>query len=649
MKDQKKYFELFIEEANEQLQNLNQSLLVLESNKQDQDSVNEAFRLIHTVKGTANILGLNNIGDLAHSMEDLLDDIRVKKIEFNQEIMDILFEGIDILSEMVAELAEKGEVKTDAAGFIENIREINNSFNTDQDSDDSFESLDIILDNAQKKSFTDAKDKGSNLFLVNITISDDCKLKEGRIFQVLKDLKSLGTVIASAPDTNNVQEDQNKIQVLLATSADKKEVKVKVKNVSEIKDVMIEMIDSLADLESGKKNDDKKPGGKRAFSSSETVRVKSSYLDSLLDLVGELMISEIRVKQIASDINHKGLKQVLKNNDRLIGEIQDQILRMRMVPIDHIFKRFPRMVRDIAKEMEKNIEFKIEGNDIEIDRSLLDDVGDVVMHLLRNSIDHGIEPIEERTKSSKKPEGSLLLKAFREQSNVVIDVVDDGRGIDLDKLASSAISKGLISREDVNKLDERGKVDLALLPGLTTAEVISDVSGRGVGLDVVNDKIKGLGGTIKIDTAPEKGTEVIVKLPPSMAIIRAMLIEVDSDKYAIPLENVVETVKIIDNEIHNVLNTGIFKLREEVLPIMDLHTEFGGNGTDQELISQMPVVIVEKNGNRAGLIVSKLLGQQEIVIKNLSTRIRNLDHFSGATILGDGKVTMIIDVGAFFG
>jgi two-component system chemotaxis sensor kinase CheA len=374
--------------------------------------------------------------------------------------------------------------------------------------------------------------------------------------------------------------------------------------------------------------------------------VKSLYLDKLLDLVGELMISEIRVKQIAADINQKKLKQFLKNNDRLISEVQDYILRMRMVPIENIFKRFPRMVRDLAKEMNKQIEFKVEGNDIEIDRSLLDDVGDAIMHLLRNSIDHGIEDSSDRKNANKADVGSLILKASREQSTVVIKIEDDGRGIDPDKILETAIAKGLISSEKTRNIEDKDKLDLAFLPGLTTTDKVTEVSGRGVGLDVVSEKIHRLGGSVKIDSELGHGTKIVIKLPPSMAIIQAMLLEVNSEKYAIPLENIVETIRINETEIHNISNTGIFKLRDEVLPIMNLLTEFG-----TEMIydngNQMPVVIIEKNGTRTGLIVSRLIGQQEIVIKNLGKYMHNSDCFSGATILGDGRVAMILDVEAF--
>lgn len=646
--DQKRYNELFVDESNEQLQNLNQTLLRLESHKDDEEALNEAFRLVHTIKGTANILGFHGIGKLAHTMEDVFDNIRSRKIPFSQEMIDIFFEGTDLLTSKVAEVNETGIPTSDSSGFIERLNILIGNTSTDKFSNERTiinSSEGIAMDEEKKLAFLDARSGGYNLFLVTFKLGEDCKLKEGRIFQAFRTLGFMGGVIASTPDTKHVEKYADKVFVLLATSKSDKEVQLKIKSVPELEDISIEVVNTLADLELHKMPGEKRPAAKRSFYTSETVRVKSRYLDSLLDLVGELMISEIRVKQIADDIKHKELRQALKNNNRLIGELQDNVLRMRMVPLDYIFKRFSRMIRDMSKDAGKEIDFRIEGSDIEIDRSLLDDVGDSLMHILRNSIDHGIEPEEERKKIKKTPRGSILLKAHGEKGNVVIEVTDDGRGIDPDKVVEAAISKGLISKEEANYLDEKRKMDIAFLPGLSTAKEVSEVSGRGVGLDVVKQKITDLGGTVGIDSKLGKEARVSVKLPPSMAIIKAMLVEVTDEKYAIPLENIVEIIRIGEEDIHNIMDTGVFKLRDDVLPLLNLHEEFGGE-LPQGPKSHVSVVIVEKDGINAGLVVSTLLGQQEIVIKSLGAHMRKNQYFSGATILGDGKVAMILDVGA---
>jgi two-component system chemotaxis sensor kinase CheA len=630
--DQKKYQELFIEEAKEQLQSLNQTLLALEATGEDPELLNEAFRLVHTVKGAAKILGIDTIGDIAHTTEDIFDNIKNKTIPFSQEMIDILFEAIDHMTKLVNELSNEGEETSDCSDFITRLRDITNSTDnisesqspssngkvesdgdagTDVNTDSPF---DVELNDEQKTAFENAKKNEINAFLISVKLDESCKLKEGRIFQVFRELSTIGDIITSLPKKEEVNEDTDNVQIFLTTASSDSDAENKAKGVSKVKEVIARNIESLDDLKQNKKieNITKTKSKNASLSSSETVRVKSQYLDNLLDLVGELMISEIRVKQIAEDINHKDLKQFLKNNDRLIGEVQDYILRMRMVPIDQIFKRFPRMVRDMSKEMDKAIDFQMEGNDIEIDRSLLDDVSDAVMHLLRNSIDHGIETTKQRKELKKKQTSTLNLKTHREQSNIVIEIIDDGRGIDVKKIVAAAISKGLITKDKANSLDEKEKLELAFLPGLSTAKTVSDVSGRGVGLDVVNEKVRRLGGTVRIESTIGSGTKVVVKLPPSMAIIRAMLLEVNEQKYAIPLENIVETIRIGEEEIHQILNTGIIRLRDEVLPIQNLLVQFGGKLNDEQ--SQIPVLIVEKDGSRAGLIVNRLIGQQEIVI-----------------------------------
>jgi two-component system chemotaxis sensor kinase CheA len=356
------------------------------------------------------------------------------------------------------------------------------------------------------------------------------------------------------------------------------------------------------------------------------------------------MINNIRINQIATDLKHRELKQTLQNNSRLMTEMQDIVLRTRMVPVDFIFKRFPRMVRDVSEESKKDVEFAMKGNDIEIDRSLLDEIGDALVHLLRNAVDHGIEPAEQRKASGKPSKGTLILSAFREQSSIVITVEDDGRGMDPAKIAKKAVQKGLVTQEEVERMEEKKILSFVFLPGFSTAEKVSDISGRGVGLDVVKTKIEGLGGFVKMDTQVGKGTKFTLKLPPSMSIIRAMLVEVNNEKYAIPLENVRETVRVNMDQVIEVAHHGVFRLRDEVLPVLNIHSEFGGVVTEHK---DMPAIIVEKNENSACLLVTRLIGQQEIVVKNLGRDLRSAGFFSGATILGDGKVAMILDVGAF--
>ncbi|NLI73455.1 MAG: chemotaxis protein CheA [Euryarchaeota archaeon] len=327
-----------------------------------------------------------------------------------------------------------------------------------------------------------------------------------------------------------------------------------------------------------------------------------------------------------------------------MSEMQDIVLRTRMVPVDFIFKRFPRIVRDLSQANGKEVDFIMRGNDIEIDRSLLDEIGDALVHLIRNSIDHGIESPEERKAKGKNPKGTITLSATQEQSNIIITVEDDGRGIDPDAIVAKAISRGIVNPDEVARLDDRSKLQFVFLPGFSTAEKVSDISGRGVGMDVVKTKIEEMGGFVRLDSTVDKGCRATLMLPPSMSIIRAMLVEVNDEKYAIPLENVRETVRVSHDEIHTIADRAIFRLRDEVLPVLNIRAEFG---VSEGSSGEMPAIIVEKNDNRACLLVSRLIGQQEIVVKNLGKDLRQTGYFSGATILGDGKVAMILDVGVF--
>jgi two-component system chemotaxis sensor kinase CheA len=315
-----------------------------------------------------------------------------------------------------------------------------------------------------------------------------------------------------------------------------------------------------------------------------------------------------------------------------------------MVPVDHIFKRFPRMVRDMAKDKKKDINFEIVGNDIEIDRSLLDEIGETLIHLLRNAVDHGCESEDERKANKKKTRCHVKLSAYREQSNIVITVEDDGRGIDIKKIVAKAIENGIVKEEEATNLEEKQAFMLAFNPGISTAQKVTEISGRGVGLDVVKNKIEGLGGTVRLESNPDAGTKFTMKLPPSMSIISAMLVEVNQENYAIPLENVSETTKVSTTDVHEFAKSGVFRLREEILPLLNVHSDFGGDLNSFK--EEMPVIIVEKDEERAGLIVTRFIGQQEIVVKNLSRDLRHAKYFSGATILGDGNVALILDVGA---
>jgi two-component system chemotaxis sensor kinase CheA len=675
--DNSQYLDVFIEESRENLQTLNGTLLSLEEKGFDEESMNEAFRAMHTIKGTAGVIGIAPIQELAHVMEDLFDVLRKKGEKPERSVTELLFTGLDKIEHMLDELEVSGSTHIPIADLAARIRGAIEApaapvsaqtvaAPAAEASDDE-----MTLEPDELERIREVLPEGARATIMSITWSSGLKFKEGRAYQVSKAIAPLGSLLASSPDMADVSDSDEGLILVLGTTADDESLLVPVRNVTGVADVKLQTLrmpgqqaaaaaapeapdekapepkaerPSQAPAEapevSGENGEEKKSG----LSNSSSIRVKSKLLDKLLDLVGEIMINNIRINQIANDLKNRELKQTLQNNSRLMGEMQDIVLRTRMVQVDFIFKRFPRIVRDLSLANGKEVDFIMRGTDIEIDRSLLDDVGDALVHLLRNAVDHGIESKEDRVAKGKNPRGTIILSATQEQSNIIITVEDDGRGMDLEKIVAKAISKGLVKPEDIERMDDRAKMQFVFLPNFSTSEKVTDISGRGVGMDVVKTKIEGLGGFIRLDSTFGKGCKITLKLPPSMSIIRAMLIEVNEEKYAIPLENVRETVRVPASAIHTVVDRGMFQLRDEVLPVLNVRSEFGSPGN---VVGEMPAIIVEKNDSRACLLVSRLIGQQEIVVKTLGKDLRHSGYFSGATILGDGKVAMILDVGAF--
>ena len=652
--DMKKYLDIFTEEALENLEAMNNLLIRLEQEDCSDEEMNEAYRIVHTIKGNANTLGITQIGEIAHAMEDLFDIVRKEKKSINKDACEVLFESLDIIEKMTKEILRDGKISSDGKQYVEKIRLVlEKDFFSEEDDATSDTCEDtacgeretekgkaIIPENKEK--VLAAISDGKEIYEIVVGFSIDARFKEGRAFQFSKAISGQGKCLFTIPDIKGLKEDTKQVGFIIAAEKEPKNLESIANDFRGLELLEVNKF-TLEEEKSGAQNT--KRNTIQTLDRSETIRVKSKLLDQLLDLVGETMISNIRIKQISVNLKNRELNQLLKNNERLMGELQDTVLRMRMVPVDQIFKRFPRMVRDMARERNKEIDFAIIGNDIEIDRSLLDEVGDILVHILRNSVDHGIETEEERVRSGKPTRGSLTLRAYRDQSNIVIRVEDDGRGFSFEKILNKAVEKGMLTKKEAEDMDERRIPALAFLPGISTADRVTDVSGRGVGLDVVKTKVESMGGAVKLDTAPGAGSTITMKLPPSMSIIRVMLIDVNNEKYAIPLENIRETTKISASDIHDINEKSIFKLRDEILPVIDIHREFGGAVSDTG--EDLPALIVEKDDVMACLIVSKLIGQQEIVVKNMGQDIKTAKCFSGATILGDGKVAMILDVGAF--
>ena len=653
------YKEMFIAESRENLDSLNQALLELENKPDEKDILNDIFRNAHTLKGMSATMGYEEIADLSHNMENLLDKMRQGAISVTSDIIDILFECLDNLEAMINSVTEGQEIQTDTSSIINKIKSVISSDIEEKATGSSEQPL--KLDDSEKKIIDDKLSEGLNIWQIDVELHEQCALKAARAFMVIKSLSDMGEIFKYQPELQKIDEGEfdRQFTLFLATKEDGDKIKEKTKKVSEVTGVEVLKITSSKDLEKTiektspkpvkevSKSESKQPTKtikSEVVKSGQWIRVNIKDLDSLMNLVGELVISKIRLMQIASSYGFRDLTETLDNLDRLTSDLQDDVMEMRMVEVSQVFNRFPRMVRDLAKAKGKKINFNVEGKEIGLDRTVLDEIGDPIMHLLRNAIDHGIESSNERIDKGKLEIGNINLIAKREKDHVEIIVEEDGKGLDLETIKASAIKKGVLSKEEAEKITEKETINLIFAPGLSTAKKITDVSGRGVGMDVVNNKITALGGTVEVFSKKDEGTRFVLKLPLTLAIIQALLVNSDNDTYAIPLSNIKETINIHADDINTILGKETILLRGDVLPLQRLKTVLNISSEKSIDTKDLAAVVVEKAGRSIGIVVDSLIGQQEIVVKSLSSKLENVKGFAGATILGDGKVALIIDV-----
>ncbi|RLG56977.1 MAG: chemotaxis protein CheA, partial [Candidatus Hydrothermarchaeota archaeon] len=604
---------------------LDQSLLELEQNPGNYEVLNEVFRYAHTLKGMSATMGFGKVAELSHKMENLLDKVRQGEIDASSNLIDVLLEALDKLREMVNKIAEEGKEEGEISDIISKLE----SFGEDESK------------NRKDEEKKEVKSKETSGLKISVELSEDCALKSVRAFMVIKSLDEIAEIIDSSPPLQDIEDGrfEKSFELVVSTSETPQKIKEVIEKIGEVKKVEISETTAKSEKE------EKKPSiasTKNVLRNVQTVRVSIDKLDSLMNLVGELVIGKSRLFQIGSKYDIEELREALSNINRLTTNLQDIVTQMRMVEVGFIFNRFPRMVRDLAKKEGKKVNFIIEGKDIELDRTVLDEIGDPLVHLLRNSVDHGIETPEERIKAGKSEVGTLKLIAKREKNHVKIIVEDDGRGIDPDKIRKKAVEKGIITEEEANKISDEEALSLIFAPGLSTAEKVTDVSGRGVGMDVVKSKITSLGGVVEIKSKVREGTRVTLTLPLTLAIIQALLIKVRQEIYAIPLSNVLEILNVKREEIKTVKGNKVINLRGKILPIIELDRLLGisENGTKEKY----PVVVVDKENQPIGLGVDGLIGQQEIVIKTFDNILKGVKGFAGATILGDGRVVLILDI-----
>ena len=677
--DLSQYLEVFIDESKEHLQTCNEQLLELEKNPTDLTIVNEIFRSAHTLKGMSATMGYEDLANLTHKMENVLDAIRNGKQSVTVELLDVVFEAVDHLEEMVMSIASGGDGKKDVTHVVTQLLAIEKGewISVGESQSEVSATLETIsyknrYDEYDLTILEQSLEQGFNSFEITVSLREDCLLKAARVFMVFEVLEKVGDVIKSNPPAEQLEEEKFDVEftISLITSEQEQDIQKKIMKVSEVEQVSIRQIDLLKvkraeeldvkeEVSSLVKNNPATPlavqnkkeamekvdKSSKIISQSKTIRVNIERLDVLMNLFEELVIDRGRLEQISKELNNQELHETVERMSRISGDLQNIILNMRMVPVETVFNRFPRMVRELAKGLNKKIHLEIIGADTELDRTVIDEIGDPLVHLLRNALDHGIETPDVRLANGKSEEGTVVLKAFHSGNHVFIEIEDDGAGINRERVLHKAISKGVISRQTAETLTDRQVYELIFASGFSTAETISDVSGRGVGLDVVKNTIEALGGTVSIDSKEGEGSIFSVQLPLTLSIIAVMLVEIQQEKFAIPLSSIIETAIIKKSDIMNAHNQSVMDFRGKVVPLLNLSEIFHVPVYDQE-DEFVSVVIVRKGDKMAGLLVDSFIGQQEIVLKSLGNYLTSVFAISGATILGDGQVALIIDCNA---
>lgn len=664
------YKEMFLEESREHLQSLNDGLLSLEDNPDDLSVLNEIFRSAHTIKGMSATMGYNKIAELTHDMENVLDLLRKEQLKVSSDIVDRLFKCIDALEQNIESVGEDGpEDVADVTDLVASLSAIVKSVENGADPpalEPAGNETGLELDEADLDVIAQARNTGLRAYELKVVLSGKCILKATRSYMVMNALDEQGDVVKSVPSAEDLEQEKfgTSFELVFITGIEAKQIEEIVTEVSEVESCTVTEIQEkktapakvpavpAAKASAPAPKGTAKPAGgankapEKKLKSGQSVRVDIEKLDNLLNLVGELVINKVRLEQIGIMHRLTELTETLEQMDRVTTDLQTVVMKVRMVPIGQVFNRFPRMIRDLAKELNKEINLTIEGEETELDRTVIDEIGDPIMHLLRNSLDHGVEHPDDREAKGKPRTGEVGLIARHEGNNVVIMVTDDGKGIDADIIRRKAVEKGIISAEEAEALNDADAVCLIFLPGFSTAEQITDVSGRGVGMDVVRSKIESLGGHVDVETKIDEGSVFKIKLPLTLAIIQALLVKIQDEMYAIPLGSIDSTINISPDDIKTVKNKEVIVLRGQIIPIIrgaDVLQVPKAEGEENEDIF---VVVVHIGDRKAGIVVDNLIGQQEIVIKTMGKLLAGLKVIPGATVLGDGRVALILDVSA---
>lgn len=658
--DTSQYMNMFLEESMDNLQTLNESLLELEKNPNDVDKINEIFRVAHTIKGMAATMGFNDIAELTHKMEDVLSKFRDGQLNVTQEVITVLFDCLDTLERMVSNIEDGTDSNIDIDAIIKSLHNISKVKDVAENKEvETLVTLEkdncsMELNDYDVSIIKQAQEKDFNAIELSITLSENTLLKSARAFLIVKDLEEIGEIIKSKPSTEDIENEDFELQLdfVLITTSSEDEVKKLVENISEVRMVKAKLIEFKKIEESAvkpqevkldpkevsqeKKKNIKKEGRKK---SHQSVRVDLERIDKLMNMVSELVIYRTRLEQIVVDHKSSDLTETLEQVGRTTTDLQDLVMKIRMLPLDTVFNRFPRMIRDISVELNKEINFVIEGAETELDRTVIDEIGEPLIHLLRNAADHGIETKEERIAKGKPAVGTIKLVAYQEGTKALIKVIDDGAGINVEKVKAKAERVG-INTEGLSDDDIK---NLIFAQGFSTNEVVTDISGRGVGMDVVRAKVSALGGTVDLISEEGKGSTFVIRLPLTLQIIQALLVTVGDETLAISLGFIDRVIDYKKDNIKKSNGKEVIIYRDNVIPLVRLNERLSIESVDTE---KKFVIIVKVGEKTIGLLVDSLMGQQEIVIKPLGKTLSSLKEYIGATILGNGLVTLILDVGA---
>ncbi|MED1949179.1 chemotaxis protein CheA [Brevibacillus centrosporus] len=676
--DMNQYLDMFIEESKEHLQAINANLLLLENDPGNITHVKEIFRSAHTLKGMSATMGFEDMANLTHEAENVLDLIRNQKLMITSDIMDVIFQSVDLIEGMVIDITEGGDGSADVSGPVKKLRAIVAgeftaesevaaasavAIEEDAPAEEQIVAGEQDLDDYALMVLKQSKELGNNLMWITVTLNDNCLLKAARAYMVFDQLESLGEVIKTKPTVEDIENErfETSFEIAYVTMHPADKIRSAILNISEIQDVkidpiglkeaqapvpaVVEKVETAAPVKN-QPEAQQAPVRKQA-AGGKTIRVDIERLDILMNLFSELVIDRGRLEQLAREIGKSELQETVEHMSRISGDLQNIILTMRMVPVEQVFNRFPRMIRDLQKDLNKKVNLEIIGAETELDRTVIDEIGDPLNHLLRNSLDHGIESPADRKNAGKPEEGTIVLRAFHSGNHVFIEVKDDGAGINKDRVLKKAIERGIVNPAAADSLTDKQIHELLFAAGFSTAEVISDISGRGVGLDVVKSKIESLGGSVGVESVRGQGTTFLIQLPLTLSIISAMLVQVQDEKYAVPLSSIIETAVFRKDQIMMAHRQKVIDFRGRVVPLVSLQDIFQVPASDSvQDDEEVAVIIVRKGEKMAGLVVDSFIGQQEIVLKSLGKYLVNVFAISGATILGDGQVALIIDCNA---